>query len=93
MHIDPRFVFDIALFAAMTTFAFALDFAQAVEEPVALDLQDLRHPLQLLEVGVAGAPAHDVVDEGAVHAGHFTDLDGAEAELPAAGAQSVCHGL
>lgn len=29
MHIDPRFAFDIALFAAMTTFAFVLDFALA----------------------------------------------------------------
>jgi hypothetical protein len=29
MQIDPRFAFDIALFAAMTAFAFALDFALA----------------------------------------------------------------
>ncbi len=29
MHIDPRFAFDIALFTAMTTFAFVLDFALA----------------------------------------------------------------
>jgi hypothetical protein len=29
MHIDPRLAFDIALFTAMTIFAFALDFALA----------------------------------------------------------------
>jgi hypothetical protein len=29
MHIDPRLAFDIALFTAMTMYAFALDFAFA----------------------------------------------------------------
>ena len=62
-----------------------------MEQPVALHLQDFGDALQLVEVGVAGAPPHDVVDEGAVHPGEFANLDRAEAELPAAGAQSVCH--
>jgi hypothetical protein len=40
-----------------------LDVAKPVHQPPALDLEHLRHAIQALEVGVLGAPAHDVVDE------------------------------
>ena len=72
---------------------FALHLAHAVEEPVALDLERLRHAIELGEVGVGGFAAHDVVDEGAVDAGDLADLRGVETELSAAGLEAVGHGV
>jgi hypothetical protein len=69
----------------------ALHLAHAVEQPVALDLEHLRHQVELGQVGIGRSPAHDVVDEGAVDAGDLADLRGIEAELLAAGLEAVGH--
>ena len=37
--------------------------AHAVDEPVALDLERLRHAIELGQIGIGGFAAHDVVDE------------------------------
>ena len=47
----------------------------------------------LVEIGVGGFAAHDVVDEGAVDAGDLADLRGIETELSAAGLEAVGHGV
>src|SRR5262245_46530422 len=72
---------------------FALHFADAVDEPVALDLERLRHAIKLGQIGVGGFAAHDVVDKGAVDAGDLTDLRGVETELSAASLEAVGNGV
>ena len=67
----------------------ALNFADAVDQPVPLDFQDARDFGQLVDTGAGGPSPQDVVDEGSVHAGHLGDMGRAQAKLVRAGAQAV----
>ena len=67
----------------------ALDLAEAVQQPPALDLEHLGDAIEALEVGMLRASAHDVVDEGTVDFGELGDLAGVQAQLLAAGPEPV----
>src|SRR6478735_10476075 len=72
---------------------FTLHFAHTVDEPVALDLEHLRHALELGQIGIGGFAAHDVVDEGAVDAGDLANLRGTETKLSATSLEAVGHAV
>ena len=67
----------------------ALDLADAVDQPVAVHLQHAGDLGQPVDAGAGGAAAEDVVDEGAVHAGHLGDVGGTDAELVGPGPEAV----
>ena len=67
----------------------ALDIADPVDQPVAIDLQDARDLRQLVDAGAGRASTKDVVDEGPVDAGHLGDVGGTDAELVRPGPQAV----
>lgn len=71
----------------------ALDRAQPMDQPVALDLQNAGHIGQPVDAGARRPPAQDVVDEGSVHPGHFGDMGGAQAQLLGTGAKAVGEGV
>ena len=73
--------------------ALALDDAESMQQPVAIDLQRVGDQLQPLEVRVLRAPAHDVVDERAVDTGELGDVRGVDAELPGPRLQPVGDGV
>ena len=73
----------------MAIYRGALDLADAVHQPLALDFQHTGDLGQLVDAGACGAAAQDVVDEGAIDPGHFGDMGWAVPELPSAGAEAI----
>ncbi|KGJ01538.1 hypothetical protein IT41_19835 [Paracoccus halophilus] len=67
----------------------ALDLADVVDQPLAPHLQHAGDLGQAADARARGAAAQDVVDEGAVHAGHLGDMGGRQAELMGADPQAV----
>ena len=67
----------------------ALDVTDAVQQPVAVDLQDLRDALQPLEAGFARAGPDDVVDEGPIDVCQRSDVGRRHPELANAGTQAA----
>ena len=82
---------DERLLGALQDRRLALDVAEPVHQPPALDLEHLRHMIEALEVRVLRAPAHDVVDERAVDAGELGHLAGVHPQLLAAGLEPLGH--
>ena len=71
----------------------ALNLADAVDQPVAVNLQhagDIREPVN---AGARGSPAQDVIDERAVEPRHFCDMGRCQAKLIGAGPQPVGQGV
>ena len=71
----------------------ALNLADTQAQPVDVRLEDRGDAAHFFHVRVQGAPAHDVIDEGAVDLGLARQLPGGDAKLPAAGLQSVREGV
>ena len=75
----------------------ALDLADPVDQPVAVHLQHAGNAAEFLHAGACRTTAEDVVDEGAIHAGHLGDVGGADAELLGPGPEAIgkrvvlCH--
>jgi hypothetical protein len=67
----------------------ALDLAEAVQQPPALDLEHLGDAIEALEIGMLRASAHDVVDERPIDFGELGDLASVQAQLLAAGPEPV----
>ena len=71
----------------------SLDLADTMDQPVAVHSQHAGDLGQPVDAGAGGAAAQDVVDEGAVHAGHLGDMGRRQAELMGAGPQAVGQGV
>jgi len=71
----------------------ALDRADAVDQPVAVDLEHTRHLGQAVDGRLRRAAAQDVIDEGPVHARHLGDMGRRKPELVGPGTQAVGKGV
>jgi hypothetical protein len=69
----------------------AFHLAHAMEQPVALNLENRGYLIETLEVGVLGPSPHDVIDEGTVDMGELGHLAGMEAQLPKSRLETVGH--
>ena len=59
----------------------ALDLAEAVDQPVAVDLQHAGDICKAVNTGARGSSAQDVIDERAVDPRHLCDMGRCQAKL------------
>ena len=71
----------------------SFDLTNAVDQPIAIDLQDTGDVSKAVNAGARGSPAQDVIDEGAVDPRHLRDMGRCQAQLIGAGAQTVGQGM